>query len=154
MDNTQTTTTPRPGVLLVNRCFVLDATQQKILLIKRSRTDKHHPSLWEAPGGKLEQGQDLGHALEREVLEETGLLVENSQRLVYAQSEFSTLERYRGMLYLVLFGVASVIGGKLKLSEEHEDAAWATYDEALDYDLTPETRKALIVLEQQLKTDK
>lgn len=141
----------KPRILLVNRCFAVDNDTRKILFIKRSLHEKHNVGLWEAPGGKLEEGQDITNALEREVLEETGLLVQAAERLVYAQSEMATLEIYRGMVYLVLFGIATIVGGKLKLSEEHTEFIWADYDEAIDLALTPETRKALIVLEQRLK---
>lgn len=149
-DSTNEQQNSRPRILLVNRCFVLDETKSKFLLIKRSAQDSNNPGLWEVPGGKLDEGQDLSHALEREVLEETGLLVEPSQRLMYADSQMATIKKYEGMLYLVLFGIGQIVGGKLQLSEEHEDSAWVTYDEALDYNLSPEVRKALIILQQHL----
>ena len=135
----------RPQVVLVNRCIVRD-DEDRILLIKRSPTDRNNASKWEFPGGKLDVGQDLSHALEREVMEETGLLVEPSYRLVYADSYVIGEEPYKGMPYVVLFGLARVVGGRMRLSDEHTDSAWETYEQALDFDLTPEIRKALIVL--------
>ena len=139
----------RPRVILVNRCFVLE--DKKILLIKRASSDSHAPDLWECPGGKLDQGQDLSRAREREVMEETGLLVNLTHPLVYADSYIISEGKYVGMPYICLFGIAKSEGGKLKLSFEHSDYAWVTYDEAMSYEITPETRKALIVLKNYLE---
>lgn len=66
--------TERPRVVLVNRSFVV-RQDKKILIIKRAENDSNNPGKWEVPGGKLDAGQDLTDAREREVLEETGLYV-------------------------------------------------------------------------------
>lgn len=57
----------RPQVVLVNKALVLDG-KGKVLLIKRSQDDTYMSGKWELPGGKLESGQDITNALEREVL--------------------------------------------------------------------------------------
>ena len=146
-------TTPeikRPEVVLVNRCFVIH--KGKLFLVQRSATDTHHPGCWEGPGGKLEEGQDLTHALEREVMEEAGLLVSPIHPLVFADSYVIGGEsKYKGLPYVVLFGIMESKGGTLKLSHEHDDSVWVSYKKALEYDLTPEVRKALIVLKDPLK---
>lgn len=142
--------TKRPKVVLVNRCFLI--RKGKLLLVKRSATDTHYPGLWEGPGGKLDEGQDLTHALEREVMEETGLLVSPIHPLVFADSYVIGGEgKYKGLPYVVLFGVMKSKGGTLKLSDEHDESEWVSYKMALDYDLTPEVRKALIALKKPLK---
>ena len=46
----------------------------KILLIRRAKEDDF-PGRWELPGGSIDNGEDLKSAIEREVLEETGLTV-------------------------------------------------------------------------------
>lgn len=131
-------------MVLVNRCIVGD-DRNRLLLIQRAETDENNPLQWEFPGGKLDEGQDLTHALEREVLEETGLLVEPSSHWVYADSFVLSRGKYAGLPYVVLFGIGRAIGGKLKLSGEHQASAWEYYDSALDYELTAESRKALII---------
>ncbi len=142
----------RPAVLLVNRCFVLDFTVGKILAVQRSATDTHHPGLWECPGGKLDEGQDLHGALEREVMEETGFLVRLIDSIAHCESKvIGGKNKYTGMPYVSLFGLASIVGGKLKLSHEHDDAKWCHYDEFMALALTPETQKAAIVLERRLR---
>lgn len=135
----------RPQVLLVSRAFIR-RRDGRILLVQRARTDRHHPGLWECPGGKLDQGQDLSHALEREVMEETGYLAEPDNPLVFIDDYVIGDGPYAGLTYVVIFGIGRLVGGKEKLSEEHDDSAWVTYDEMLDYELTPEVRKAAIRL--------
>lgn len=141
----------RPRVLLVNRCIVLN-DEGKILLIKRSkRTETYNASLWEAPGGKLDDGQDISNALEREVLEETGLFVIPTTRIAFYHSEVLHEGKYQGLPYVVLIGIGKLIGGKLQLSEEHDEALWVNPGEAFDMAITPETRKALATLMPQIK---
>lgn len=141
--------TDRPQVVLVNRSFVeLDDGQW--LIVRRSLNDRSNPGMWETPGGKLDKGQDLIHAQEREVLEETGLLVESIMKLVFTDSFVIGEGPYAGMTYVVLFSITRVLGGTLKLSEEHTEYARVTYDEMLTFNLTPEVRKAAIMLKKYL----
>jgi 8-oxo-dGTP pyrophosphatase MutT (NUDIX family) len=139
----------RPQVVLVNRCLVR-REDGKWLIIKRSPNDQNNPGKWEPPGGKVDIGQDLTHAQEREVMEETGLLVEPTHRLVFTDSFIIASGPYAGLLYVVLFSITKVVGGTFALSDEHTDHAWVTYDEMLALDLTHEVRKAAIVLKDHL----
>jgi len=139
----------RPRVVLVNRCFV--RSEGKLLIIQRAQTDTMYAGKWEVPGGKLDVGQDLTHAQEREVLEETGLLVSPTHPLVFVDSFVIGTGRYTGLPYVVLFSITRLVGGNFILSEEHMDSEWTTYDRMLTYDLTDEVRKAAIVLEDYLR---
>ena len=138
----------RPRVVLVNRCIIVN--KNKFLLIKRASNDSYGPGLWEFPGGKLDEGQDLSSALEREVLEETGLLVLPTTRIAYTESSMATNGKYKGLTYVVIIGIGKLIGGKLKLSEEHEDYKWVNYNEAIEMPIKDEIRKSLIVLKNNL----
>lgn len=143
----------RPRVVLVNRCVVKNKNG-KILLIKRSEKDYHSPGLWEFPGGKLDEGQDLSSALEREVLEETGLFILPTERIAYTESSVIPKGPYKGLPYVVIIGLGKLVGGKLALSEEHSDFRWVTIEEAYKMHLKEEIRKALIVLSRKIKTKK
>lgn len=121
-----------------------------MLAIKRAATDSHHPGMWECAGGKLDEGQDLSHAQEREVMEETGYLVEPIHPLVFADSYVIGTGAYKGLPYVVLFSITKCVGGIEKLSDEHDEALWVGYQDFLDLDLTPEVRKAAIHLRNLL----
>ncbi len=65
----------------------------EFLLAKRP-TDVHQGGLWEFPGGKRETGEDVRHALNRELLEELGLIVNKARpfiRLFYEYPEKSVV---------------------------------------------------------------
>ncbi len=132
----------RPRILLVNR-GVIENKKGEILLIRRSPKDPHDPGLWEFPGGKLDQGQDMSGALEREVLEETGLYIKAVEPLCFVESRISSVPGYEGSPYVVIITKAKFIGGKLKLSEEHSDFKWVKPSKALKLNTTVETKKAL-----------
>lgn len=48
-----------------------------VLLVKRKDDEDFMPGIWEIPGGGVDACEGLGQALKREVLEETGLVVED-----------------------------------------------------------------------------
>jgi 8-oxo-dGTP diphosphatase len=137
-------------VLIANRCIVLDK-QGRILLLQRSFKDVFDPGKWEFPGGKLEQGQDTSNALEKEVLEEAGIMVVPITYIAYTYSEVNTSGKYKGYTYVLIVGIAKHINGQVILSEEHETYKWVTEKEALKMDIRDEIRKALIVLFPTIK---
>jgi ADP-ribose pyrophosphatase YjhB (NUDIX family) len=94
---------------------ILDA-QGRALLIQRR--DNGH---WEAPGGVLELGEDIVSGLRREVLEETGLVVEPEALTgVYKNMK-------RGIVALVF--TCAIAGGQLVETAESAAHRWATEDE-------------------------
>lgn len=137
-------------VIIANRCIVLNQ-RGKILLLQRSSKDKFDPNKWEFPGGKLEQGQDTAHALEREVLEEAGIMVVPVSHIAYTYSEVNTSGKYKDYTYILIVGIAKYISGKVTLSKEHDKYKWVTKEEALKMDIRDEIRKSLIVLSTTIK---
>jgi len=57
--------------------FIKNNTEDKFLIVKRSKNEIAYPSKWSFPGGKLEKGQSVMETLKREVLEEVGLEIED-----------------------------------------------------------------------------
>lgn len=143
----------RPKVVLVNRAVILNK-HGSILIIKRSSDDSYMQGKWELPGGKLDIGQDISNALEREVLEETGLVIIPMDKVAYWHSEIISSGKYKGLPYIVLIGISRSIGGQVKISREHQDFKWIKAKDAIKYDLVPETRSALTVLSSKLTVSK
>lgn len=139
----------RPQVVLVTRTIVLNE-KNEILLIQRSKSDSWNSGKWELPGGKLDEGQDISNALEREVFEETGLLVLPTNRLAYYESRILTSGKYKGLPYIVLIGIAKAQNSNIKISTEHNQYKWIGINEFENFDLTEESLKALITLGKQL----
>jgi 8-oxo-dGTP diphosphatase len=59
-------------------CFIL--RDDKVLLLKKS-AGLFGQGKWNAPGGKIQPGESAGECAVREVLEETGLSVRNSEAI-------------------------------------------------------------------------
>jgi len=139
----------RPRLLLITRSIVLNK-KNKILFIRRSRKDGWKDGFWEIPGGKLDEGQDISHALEREVFEEASLLVNPINRLAFFESSLVTQGKYKGLTYICLVGISITDDNDVRLSEEHDQYKWVEYKKGLDLKLTDETRKALIALKKPI----
>ena len=96
---------------------VITDGQGRILLIKRG----HPPGmgLWSLPGGRIEPGETDAQALRREMLEETGLLVE-------AGALIGTVRRAApdGNVYDIRDYAATVTGGTLRAGDDAAEARW------------------------------
>ena len=139
----------RPRVLLVHRAVIFNKNGE-VLLIKRSESDNYNPGLWEFPGGKLDERQDLRDALDREVAEETGLTVEIKTPIAYVGSKIvSDGGPYDGLPYVVIIGTAKLTSGDVRLSEEHAYYKWINpSDIPVNLTLTSEVRTALSVIDR------
>ncbi len=60
---------------------------QQLFICKRP-DDKHQGGLWEFPGGKVEQGESVFAALQRELLEEVNLTVNASEELMVIEHDY------------------------------------------------------------------
>jgi len=120
-------------------------------MVKRSGKDSWMTGFWECPGGKVEAQQNLSEALEREVLEETGVLVVPTHRVAYYEGTLATSPKYKGFTCLSLIGISTTDKSKVKLSSEHDQYGWFSYADALKLESTPQVQKALKVLEKEIK---
>jgi len=62
-------------------------THDRVLITQRP-AHVHQGGLWEFPGGKLEQGESPGQALERELLEELGIKVGAARPLIQVRHDY------------------------------------------------------------------
>jgi ADP-ribose pyrophosphatase len=115
--------------------------KNKVLLVKRGRPPGE--GLWAVPGGRVKLGETLKAAVEREVREETGLVV-RAGKPVYA---FDLIERDEaGQVqyhYVVVDLLADYIKGEPSPGDDALEARWVTL-EALEY--LPTSRKTREVL--------
>jgi 8-oxo-dGTP diphosphatase len=86
----------------------------RVLLVERGRPPG--VGLWSVPGGKLERAETLAQAVEREVREETGLVVEVGPLVC-------VLERMGDDHHFVILDyLARVIGGSITAASDVRDA--------------------------------
>ncbi len=141
----------RPRILLVVRVILL--FKDKILLIQRSKNDRSDSLKWEIPGGKLDKGQDLMEAAERELIEEVGLFARPLKQLVFFDSDIDHNTKYKGIPFVRLTALYKSESSKVRLSEEHDDYRWLSLEECLKMDLTDFSRKSLLAWEKDISEE-
>ena len=115
--------------------IIFDSTRQCVLLTRRTDNGR-----WCLPGGAIDPGESYVECCAREVLEETGLVV-NVGRLIGVYSsphhiiEYADGNRIQG---LSLIFEAAVFGGKLCITDEVTELGY----------FSPEQMKSMEVMEQ------
>jgi ADP-ribose pyrophosphatase YjhB (NUDIX family) len=100
-----------------------------LLMVRRAR--EPGMGLWSIPGGRVEFGEHLGAALEREVKEETDLDVEVGDLIGFA-------EVVGDPHYVILDFGARVVGDTVpSASGDAAEARWVTFEEVLTLPCTP-----------------
>ena len=112
-----------------------------LLMVQRAQDPGR--GLWSLPGGRVEKGELLAAALQREVKEETGIEVEVGALI-------GILEIPGELHYVILDHAAKVVGDPtLRAGGDAGDARWVPLDDVEGLDLTPrfmETMRAWGVL--------
>jgi mutator protein MutT len=100
------------------------------ILITRRFDDVHLPGFWEFPGGKVETGESLQVALEREILEELGIKIR-------VDDEYFTVEHdYPTRIVRLYFFNCSIIEGE-PLALEVADMRWVEPAELGQFQFPP-----------------
>lgn len=93
----------------------------KYLVLKRHKKDREEPNAWDLPGGGIEFGEQPLDAALRETKEESGLTIKVTKILrLYGTP-------YRGRWSLEMLVQGSYIAGVPKLSREHSEYRWVTW---------------------------
>jgi 8-oxo-dGTP diphosphatase len=96
-------------------------SQGQVLLIKSPRYGD-----WEFPGGQVEEGETIPHALEREVFEETGIFVQ-------VKSLVGIYSNTRKPSIVNLDFICEYVSGEPKISIESTAVEWVDREEALSH---------------------
>lgn len=99
----------------------------RVLIVRRARPPAH--GLYTLPGGGVELGETLEHAVIREIREETALDIEPVELVGFRQAIVrdagGRVERH----FVILPFAARFLGGAISLNEELAEAQWLAPDE-------------------------
>ncbi|HDM8216554.1 nucleotide triphosphate diphosphatase NUDT15 [Vibrio campbellii] len=84
------------------------------------RVGSHGANTWATPGGHLELGESIEDCAKREVLEETGLIVDSIEKFTFTNDIFEK----EGKHYVTLFVVASSASGEPQVTEPDKCKQW------------------------------
>lgn len=102
----------------------------KMLIAKRSTGDPNLIGYWEFPGGKVDEGEDELHAIEREIYEEFELRVETQEFIINNIYEYPN-RTVDLRLYKCIYK-----SGEFSL-HAHSEYKWINKGDILSYELAP-----------------
>jgi 8-oxo-dGTP diphosphatase len=119
---------------------------ERVVLVRRG----HEPlkGQWSLPGGAVELGESLVEALEREILEETGLRVRTGPIVDVVDRVHRTPDGRVEYHFVVVDYVCTVVGGELASGSDAADISWVDAAELPRFSLTPQ---AAAVVERALE---
>lgn len=121
---------PERPFLAVSAAIVRDG---HVLVVRRARP----PLLFTLPGGVVETGETLTEAIQREVLEETGLAIEPVALAGYREAITRDTESRVQRHFVILAFAARWAGGEPRLNDELSEAHWLRPAQLADLATTP-----------------
>ena len=102
----------------------------RVLILKRQQTD-HAPGAWCLPGGKIDYGQTVEEAANRELREETALVCISMRFLFYQDS----LPPEPGSMHCINLYLECGVEGTVTLNEESSRFAWIGPEDLPEYEI-------------------
>ena len=102
---------------------VIRNKEGKYLLLKRSKKETAYPGLYTFPGGKVEDNDSIEETLEREVLEETGLVLK-TRKILLKDISFIRPDNQTVKIFSYLCDVDK--NEPVIISEEFTDYKWVS----------------------------
>ncbi len=114
---------------------------QRVLLVRRGKAPSK--GQWAIPGGRVELGETLQEAVEREILEETGVRVQAGEIChVFDVVRRDDAGRVR-FHYVIVDLVAEYVSGEPQAADDASEAGWLAPDELRDLTVNRNTRELL-----------
>jgi 8-oxo-dGTP diphosphatase len=120
-----------PSDSLINVLAAVISHEGRYLVCQRP-PDQRHGGLWEFPGGKIEPGESLLDAANRELTEELNVSARSVGGSIYSAHD-------EGSPFVIDFVPCEIAGVPTCL--EHAGLRWATLEDIQQLDLAPSDRK-------------
>jgi len=115
--------------------------EDKVLLVLRGKPPAENQ--WSIPGGCVELGETLREAAEREVIEETGIVI-LAKDPIYT---FDVIERDENghirFHYVIVDLSADYVNGDLRPGDDAVDVCWVSSKDIKNYNVSSSTQKLL-----------
>lgn len=112
-----------------------------VLLVKRGQPP--HKGEWAIPGGKLRWGETLQQGAEREILEETGVIIKAGELQYHFEHMVAAEDGNPEFHYVVLDLAGRYISGTPQAADDAADARWFALDNLESVRLNKTTQQAL-----------
>ncbi|MEM4152741.1 MAG: NUDIX domain-containing protein [Candidatus Pacearchaeota archaeon] len=123
---------------------------KKILyLLLYRKASKQYKEMWDFPKGNIEKNESEKEAAVREVKEETGIVDLKFISSFKESINFFYRKDNKLIFKTVIFLLAETNQEEIKLSFEHDDYKWATFNEALKL-LTHKNSKEILIKAKNL----
>ena len=113
----------------------------RVLLVRRGQPPSR--DLWAIPGGRVELGETLQEAAEREILEETGITIKAQTPVYtfdYIERDGSASPRFH---YVIIDLTADYVAGEIMAGDDAAEARWIAADELAGLKVSSKTLKLL-----------
>ena len=113
----------------------------RVLLVKRGKAPSN--GQWAIPGGRVELGETLQEAVERELLEETNIEI-NAGEPAYCFDVIVRDDRDRVQYHYVIIDLkAEYVSGEVQRGDDAVEAAWISANEIASLPVNRTTRHVL-----------
>ena len=113
----------------------------RVLLVRRGQPPSR--DLWAIPGGRVDIGETLQQAAEREILEETGITIHAQEPVYtfdYIERDESASPRFH---YVIVDLNADYVAGEIMAGDDAAEARWIAADELGRLKVSSKTLKLL-----------
>ena len=122
-----------------------------VLLVQRGKPPRM--GQWSLPGGAQHVGERAEEAARRELREEAGIEVGRMELAIVVDAITRDDDGRALYHYTIIDFAAEWVGGEAAPADDVAAVAWAMPAELPDYDLTPETHRAIAAAKAALRRD-